>query len=69
MGLVSIFTNNKMKKALLQKTQPASAYSEADLWGGCRGCVPPPPPEMTCGFLIQLVFSKKKRENFVVYWC
>ena len=29
----------------------------ADLGGGCRGCAPPPPsPEMTCGFLIQLVF-------------
>ena len=26
----------------------------ADLGGGC-----PPPPEMTCGFLIQLVFCKK----------
>ena len=29
----------------------------ADLGGGCRGCAPP--PEMTCGFLIQLVFCKK----------
>ena len=29
----------------------------ADLGGGCRGF--PPPPEMTCGFLIQLVFCKK----------
>ena len=29
----------------------------ADLGGGCRGCSPP--PEMTCGFLIQLVFCKK----------
>ena len=36
----------------------------ADLRGGCRGCAPPP-PEMTCGFLIQLVFCKK---NYVVYW-
>ena len=26
----------------------------ADLGGGCRGCAPS--PEMTCGFLIQLVF-------------
>ena len=32
----------------------------ADLGGGCRGCAPPP-PEMTCGFLIQLVFCKKKQ--------
>ena len=31
----------------------------ADLRGGCRGCAFPPPPEMTCGFLIQLVFCKK----------
>ena len=30
----------------------------ADLGGGCRGCAPP--PEMTFGFLIQLVFCKKK---------
>ena len=30
----------------------------ADLGGGCRGCAPP--PEMTCGFLIQLLFCKKK---------
>ena len=32
--------------------------SGADLGGGCRGCAPPL-PEMTCGFLIQLVFCKK----------
>ena len=32
----------------------------ADLGGGCRGCAPPP-PEITCGFLIQLVFCKKKK--------
>ena len=30
----------------------------ADLGGECRGCAPS--PEMTCGFLIQLVFCKKK---------
>ena len=30
----------------------------ADLGGGCRGCAPP--PEITCGFLIQLVFCQKK---------
>ena len=33
--------------------------SGADLGGGCRGCALPP-PEMTCGFLIQLAFCKKK---------
>ena len=32
--------------------------SGADLGGGCRGCVPL--PEMTYGFLIQLVFCQKK---------
>ena len=42
------------------------APSGADLGGGCEGCAPPPPPEMTCGFLIQLVFCKK---NYVAYWC
>ena len=26
-----------------------------------------PLPEMACGFLLQLVFCKKK--NYVVYWC
>ena len=36
----------------------------ADLGGGCRGCAPPH-PEMTCGFLIQLVFCKKKTMWFI----
>ena len=45
--------------------------------GGARGKLrggrtppqtPPPPHEMTCGFLIQLVFCEKKK-NYVVYWC
>ena len=35
----------------------AKTKSGADLGGGCRGCAPPP-PEMTCGFLIQLVFCQ-----------
>ena len=34
---------------------------------GAGGAHPPPPHEMTCGFLIRLVFCKKK--NYVVYWC
>ena len=29
-------------------------------------CTPPPPPKMTCGFLVQLVFCQKK--NYLVYW-
>ena len=38
--------------------------SGADLGGACRGCAPPP-PEMTCGFLIQLVLCKKKTTWFI----
>ena len=38
----------------------------ADLGGGCRGCAPPSPPEMTCGFLIQLVFCKKKETMWFI---
>ena len=39
----------------------------ADLGGGYRGCAPPPPPaEMTCGFLIQLVFCKKKKTMWFI---
>ena len=34
-----------------------AVYPGADPGGGCRGCasLPPPAPEMPCGFLIQLV--------------
>ena len=39
----------------------------ADLGGGCRGCASSPTPEITCGFLIQLVFCQKK--HYMVYWC
>ena len=35
-------------------------FTGADLGGGCRGCAPL--PEMTCGFLIQLVFCNKKKK-------
>ena len=38
-----------------------TTYTGADLGGGCRGCAPP--PEMTWGFLIQLVFYKKKKKK------
>ena len=51
---------------LISRSRSGIVYSGADLGGGCRGCAPPP-PQMTCGFLIQLVFCKKK--NYVVYWC
>ena len=33
--------------------------------GGCRGCAPPPPPEMTFGFLIQLIFCEKKKKTMM----
>ena len=36
----------------------------ADLGGGCRGCAPS--PEITCGFLTQLVFCKKKNCGLLV---
>ena len=36
-----------------------------DLGGGCRGCAPPLSLEMTFGFLIQLVFYKKKTVWFI----
>ena len=49
-----------MKKSMFWK-KVASSFTGADLGGGCRGAPPPPPtPEMTCGFLIQLVFCEKK---------
>jgi len=34
-------------------------FSGADLGGGCRVCTLPPPPRVTCGLLIQLVFCIK----------
>ena len=37
----------------------------ADLGGGCRGSAPPL-PEMTCGFLIQLAFCKKKKTMWFI---
>ena len=37
-------------------------HAGVDLGGGCRGCVPTL-PEMTCGFLIQLVFCEKKKKT------
>ena len=39
----------------------------ADLGGRVQGVRTTPTPEMTCSFLIQVVFWEKK--NYVVYWC
>ena len=41
------------------------AVTGADLGGGSRGFAPPL-PEMTCGFLIQLVFCKKKKTMWFI---
>ena len=41
-----------------------SPLNGADLGEGCRGCVLPPSPEMTCGFLMQLVFCKIQSNLF-----
>ena len=49
---------------LISRSGSGIVYSGADLGGGCRGCAPPP-PQMTCGFLIQLVFCKKKTMWFI----
>ena len=38
------------------------------IYGEGAGGANPPPPEMTCGFLIQLVFCPPQK-NYVVYWC
>ena len=57
-----------MAYEIIRKSQEQSKdvhVPGADLGGGCRGCATPPPPEMTCGFLIQLVFCKKKTMWFI----
>ena len=43
-------------------TSQAVKSTGADLGEGAGGAYPPP-PEMTCGFLIQLVFCKKKNKK------
>ena len=46
---------------LSQSLSMCGRWAGADLGGGCRGCEPPPLPEMTCVFLIQLVFCPKNK--------
>ena len=48
-----------------------SAKANENVRGGPRGRVqgvrtPPPPREMTCGFLIQLVFCQKKKTMWFI---
>ena len=54
------------KKLLLDlsSSSHAAPNAGADLGRGCRGAHPLP-PEMTCGFLIQLLFWKKKTMWFI----
>ena len=52
------------KLAVAYTTVSPCTSTGADLGGGCRGCAPPP-PEITCGFLIQLLFCKKKTMCFI----
>ena len=57
------FRRRKLRPTHLKVThqrRPGVEPEDLDLGGGCRGCAPPPLPEMTCGFLIQLVFCKKE---------
>ena len=64
-GNVSKCTGKPIKK----HNRKAYARGLEDLRGGSRGRVQevrtPPFPEMTCGFLIQLVFCKKKTMWFI----
>ena len=65
--LISAKQRSKGSKILFQKQMLLTSCK-----GGSRGRVQgvrTNPPEMTCGFLIQLVFCKKKKKNYVVYWC
>ena len=54
----------KRSKSLNVGYHQSILSSGADLGGGCMGCAPPPlPHDMTCGFLIQVVFCKTKKET------
>ena len=52
---------------LLEYSEQYEVHIECLVAGGSRGRVQgvriPPPPGMTCGFLIQLVFCKKKKKT------
>ena len=57
-------SNDVIYKYLIYNPNLLGNGVRADLGGGCRGCAPPP-PEMTCSFLIQLVFCEKKTMWFI----
>ena len=58
LGIAVISSQDKLQ------TMAMPDFSKTDLGGGCRGCAPPL-PEITCGFLIQMVFCKKKTMWFI----
>ena len=47
-----------------QGSELQTMVTGADLGGGCRGCAPS--PGMTRGFLMQLVFCKKKKTMWFI---
>ena len=59
----TLLLRNKLPKQILRWLHVSRGGSR----GRVQGVRTPPPPEMTCGFLIQLALCKKK--NYVVYWC
>ena len=66
-SLLCLFYRN-IRIIIFSFRRPQYSYKKSHR-GGSRGRVQEvriPPPKMTCGFLIQLVFCKK---NYVVYWC
>ena len=66
LGAVSLRFRNPAEITVLMCKQKLYI---SDIRGGSRGRVQGvrtlPPPEMTCGFLIQLVFCKKKTMWFI----
>ena len=54
-----MFVNDLFQFCVVAVHTLLDSFPGADLGGGCRGAHPPS-PEMTCGFLIQLVFYEKK---------
>ena len=64
-----VFLLKVKRKSLFLPLKSMATSTRIRTSGGSRGRVQEVRtlPEMTCGFLIQLVFCQKK--NYVVYWC
>ena len=52
----------KMYKSEKEGKSKRSLDSRGGSRGRVQGVHTPPPPEMTCGFLMQLVFCEKKKK-------